>query len=171
MESVRHLSSHNTLVWITANDHIHIIHYSVVTVPILQTTFVISSQSSQSELFELIRGIARIVSVKERNPLSWELCFIITISRRTMRSCGKLSSNVNGSSFNRNSEVTGLQQLIRAKVTKKLFGRNCGSICRHHRIRTQAISLSINLPLSSRRRSIRFESQRQFPHLRWSRHS
>jgi len=57
-----------------------------------------------------IIGVRRMKPVVLRN-------FTVATKQKMMKSCGKLSLNFNGSSFNRNSEATRLQQLIRAEVT------------------------------------------------------
>lgn len=91
--------------------------------------------------------------------------------QKLMKSYGKFNPNINGSSFNRNSETTEFRPLIRAEATRRLFGPNCGSKCRHHCIKTQAISLPTTLLHSSRRRLIRYELQLRALHHLLSRNS
>ena len=110
-----------------------------------------------------LHGMMMIVGVK-REKLVVLRNSTVAQRQKSMKNYGQFSPNINDSSFNRNSATTGPQQLIRAEVTRRLFGPNCRSKCNHLRIKTQAISLPTTSLHSSRWRSIRSELQRRALH-------
>ena len=72
-------------------------------------TFMFQSEPSMSELHGPLRGKTRIVGVWTMKPIVLKN-FNVAPRHKMMRSCGKFSSNFNGTSFNRNLEAIGLHQ-------------------------------------------------------------